>query len=80
MEEAPLLVTVQRIVSRIEIKHQFFWRALEASDELLQDQSVNRPIHRTRGAVLQAASVGAEASTVSRSQAVCIRGSTRSIA
>jgi hypothetical protein len=79
VEEAPLLLAMQRVVGGVKVQHQFLGRSLEAGDELLDQHLVQSP-----GAVARSAhfsrrhSVGALATSRSTPTAVCIATSWRS--
>lgn len=55
MEEAPLLLTVQRAVGRVELQHQFIGRRVEAGDELLHQNFMQPHGGAPAGPLLQPA-------------------------
>ena len=58
MEEAPLLLAVQRVVGSVKIEHELFGGSLEAGDELLDQHFVQAPGAGLVGPLLQAAQRG----------------------
>lgn len=58
MEEASLLLAVQRVVGGIKVQHQLFGRALEAGDELIDQHLMQPPRRGPIGPLLQSAQRG----------------------
>ena len=58
VEEAALLLAVQRVVGGVEVQHQLFGRGLEAGDELLDQHLVQAPRGGPVGPLLQPAQRG----------------------